>query len=85
MIAPVVGVGRVTLDFLDNEPDPKSVLGGLAIASNEERSRGQATIYGMLARDGEWCDKLRWWKPVNVARANPDPDTREPSEPGKQR
>ena len=44
--------------LLNNKVDPNKVLGGRVIASNEERSRRQAALDGLLGRDGERFDKL---------------------------
>ena len=72
-------------NFLDNRPDPKAMLDGMAIAKNVERFRRQAPRDGMLGCDGERFDKLIKWESENVPRANSDPDTRVSSKLGKQR
>ncbi len=54
------------LKFLDHEPDPKTVPGGMAIVENEERPRRQAPRDGMLEGDGDRFDKRKHWKPENV-------------------
>ena len=59
MIAPVVGVGRVPPDILDNQPHLKVVLGSMAIARTVERFRRQEALDGMLEGDDEKFDKLK--------------------------
>jgi hypothetical protein len=50
-------------NFLDNRPDPKAVLDGMAIAKNVERFWRPAPRDGMLGCDDEQFDKRVCWAP----------------------